>query len=135
MAAVAPDDPAIGRRVLVIDDSEFCRQFETMVLVQAGFEVRCASNADEFDQLFESWNPELILADLQMPDIDGATLCKSVRARYPNLRIPVILFSSLPESELADIALRAGADAYLSKQTGYDELAVRLRALCEEIVW
>jgi DNA-binding response OmpR family regulator len=129
------DDPVVGRRVLVIDDSEFCRQFETMVLVQAGFDVRCASNANEFDRLFESWNPELILADLQMPDIDGATLCRSVRARYPTHHIPVVLFSSLPESELAEIALQAGADAFLSKQTGYDELAVRLRALCEEIVW
>jgi CheY-like chemotaxis protein len=128
-------DPALGRRVLIIDDSELCRAVEAEVLGAAGFDVRAAANLIEFDQLLATWSPELILTDLQMPDIDGATLCRLLRAKLETSRIPIVLCSSLAEHQLAEIAHAVGADAFLSKEDGYEQLPVRLRALWEEIVW
>jgi DNA-binding response OmpR family regulator len=128
-------DPALGRRVLIIDDSELCRAVEAEVLGKAGFDVRAAANLFEFDRLLASWSPELILTDLQMPDIDGATLCRLLRAKVETARIPIVLCSSLGEDRLAVIAREVGADAFLSKADGYEQLPLRLRALWDEIVW
>lgn len=130
------DQAHVGRRVLVLDDSEICREAESAMLLMGGFDVRSASDLVEFDRLLESWQPEIILTDFHMPDIDGATLCKQLRKRLAWARVPIVMFSSLDESELAAVAKGAGADAYLSKNAGdgYLELPDRLRLLCEEIL-
>jgi CheY-like chemotaxis protein len=126
----------IGRRVLVLDDSEICREAESAMLLMGGFDVRSAQDLVEFDHLLESWKPEIILTDFHMPDIDGATLCKTLRSRLDWAKIPIVMFSSVGEQELAEIAKGAGADAYLSKNAGdgYLDLPDRLRQLCEEIL-
>ena len=126
-----------GRKVLVIDDSEICREAEMAMLQMGGFDVRAAQDIVEFDRILESWNPEIILTDLQMPDIDGAALCKMLRARFKTARVPIVMFSSVDEVQLAEIAREAGADAYLSKNMGdgFLDLPDRLKALCEEIVF
>jgi CheY-like chemotaxis protein len=125
-----------GRRVLVLDDSEICREAETQMLMMGGFDVKSAQDLVEFDHLLESWRPEIILTDFHMPDIDGATLCRQLRTRLAWARVPIILFSSIDELELAAIAKSAGADAYLSKNAGdgFLDLPDRLRQLCEEIL-
>jgi CheY-like chemotaxis protein len=123
--------------VLVIDDSEICREAETAMLQMGGFEVRSAENLLEFDRILESWKPEIILTDLQMPDIDGAQLCKLLRTRLAWAKVPIVLFSSIDEVALAAIAKEAGADAYLSKNMGdgFLDLPDRLQQLCEEILF
>jgi CheY-like chemotaxis protein len=50
-------------------------------------------------------------------------------------KIPIVLFSALPDAELAELARRSGADAYLSKQDGYEQLGPRIRELSEGILW
>ncbi len=128
--------PHDGRRVLVLDDSEICLEAESQMLMMGGFDVRAAQDLVAFDRLLESWHPEIILTDLHMPDIDGATLCRQLRTRLQWARVPIILFSGVDEVELAVIAKSAGADAYLSKNAGdgYLDLPDRLRQLCEEIL-
>ena len=126
----------MGRRVLVLDDSEICREAESAMLLMGGFEVRSAQDLVEFDRLLESWRPEIILTDFHMPDIDGGALCRQLRSRVPWAKVPIVLFSSLDEVELAVIAKSSGADAYLSKNAGegFLDLPERLRQLCEEIL-
>src|SRR5262245_60700110 len=123
------------RRVLLFDDSPLSLEFEATLLGVAGFEVRSALTLPEFDRQLLTWRPELILTDVDMPDIKGGELCKRLKADMTTARIPVVLFSALPRDELERIATAAGADAALSKADGYEQLGVRLQALCDEIIW
>jgi CheY-like chemotaxis protein len=123
------------KRVLVLDDSELSLQLQSAVLGMANFHVRTTGSIAEFEAMLGVWRPHVILTDLQMPEVDGATLCRKLRANPDTAKIPVVLFSSASMEELAEIAKRVGADAYLSKRSGYEDLPQRLRELCDEILW
>ena len=124
-----------GRRVLIMDDSEVQLHFEQRVLERAGFEVRTASSLAAFDDLLRGWSPDIVLTDVQMPDIRGDQLCRALKLRMQTSRTPVVLFSSLPDTELAAMAERCGADGYLSKRNGLERLVEELTALWESILW
>ncbi len=123
------------RRVVLIDDSEIVLRTQADALTRAGFEIRAASSLREFINLVLDWKPHVIVSDLYMPEMNGAELCQWLRAQIPTARIPVVICSGAKEHELADIAQKAGADAFVSKHGGVDALRDRLSSLFEEIVW
>ncbi len=129
------DQPAASRRVLILDDSEISLQLQSALLGQSGFYVRTAATLAEFHALRAIWEPHLILTDLEMPELDGASLCQQLRADPETAKIPIVLFSNASNEELARIAEAVGADAYLSKRSGYTELPGLLEKLCEQILW
>jgi CheY-like chemotaxis protein len=124
-----------GRKVLIIDDSDIQLFFEKRVLERAGFDVRTANSLAEFEELLQSWWPDIVLTDVQMPEISGDQLCSMLKSRMATSRTPVVLFSSLPEAELAVLARRCGADGHLSKENGLERLVDELTALWESILW
>jgi len=75
------------------------------------------------------------LTDVSMPGMTGDELCQALKNRYETSAIPVVLFSSLPEDELAELARRCAADGYLTKRDGLDRLPEELRELCDSIAW
>jgi CheY-like chemotaxis protein len=122
-------------RVLLIDDSEIALMIEQAHLTGAGFDVRTAMSLDEFDTVLADWSPDVILTDVEMPDIDGGSLCRMLKARIETKNAPVVLFSGLSEEKLACLAEEVGADAYVSKENGLDRLVERLEDLCSSILW
>jgi two-component system, OmpR family, response regulator len=120
-------------RVLLIDDSEFAVMITREVLERDGFEVRAASSVGEFDAMLQTWSPNIVLADVNMPGVSGPQLCKSIKLRMET--VPVVLYSELPEAQLSALAKSSGADGFLSKSEGVERLSEQLAALCEEIVW
>jgi DNA-binding response OmpR family regulator len=124
-----------GRKVLIVDDSDVLLYFEERVLVRAGFDVRTANSLDSFDEVLRSWWPDIVLTDVQMPDIRGDELCKVLKARMPTSQTPVVLFSSLPDAELAVLAQGCGADGFLSKHNGLERLVEELETLWASILW
>ena len=124
-----------GRKVLIVDDSDVQLYFEERALVRAGFEVRTASTLDRFDEILRDWQPDIVLTDVQMPDIRGDDLCKVLKQRMGTKQTPVVLFSSLGEAELAVLARQCHADGFLSKQAGLERLAAELETLWSSIVW
>lgn len=122
-------------RVLLIDDSELALHYERTLLELAGFEVRCARRMLDFVRALSSWEPHIVLSDVDMPELRGDQLCSTLKGHMSTRLIPIVLFSSLPHDELEELAKRAGADAFLSKQEGYDQLGPRLRELSEGILW
>jgi CheY-like chemotaxis protein len=134
-AASSDQLPSAARRVLILDDSEISLQLESALLGMSGFYVRTAATIAEFHALLALWSPHVILTDLEMPELDGATLCQQLRADPETAKIPIVLFSSASNEDLARIAEAVGADAYLSKRSGYQELPGLLKQLCEQILW
>jgi len=117
-------------RVLLIDDSEVSRLVCETLLVAEGYEMRTVESVDEFHQTLQQWRPDVILTDVQLPGLSGADVCLMLKADEDTARIPVVLYSSLPEDQLAVLALRCGADAFVSKAKRHEDLPRRLREIC-----
>jgi CheY-like chemotaxis protein len=124
-----------SRRLLLIDDSEIALAYAESVLLDVGFDVRAVSSLGAFQNVLADWKPHLIVTDLYMPEMNGAELCQWLRRQVATARIPIVICSSAPDEELAQVARQVGADAYLSKLGGLDALPERLTTLCDEILW
>jgi sigma-B regulation protein RsbU (phosphoserine phosphatase) len=121
-----------GRRLLLVEDSSTMRRMLAMRLEEEGFEVRTAKHgAEGLAMAREETHPELILTDFEMPELDGAELCREVKSD-PQLRtIPVLMLTTLGETEKKVEGLEAGADDYIQKPKSpeeFRELFARVRA-------
>src|SRR5215211_44832 len=122
------------KRIVLIDDIEITLAVLKPILETAGFEVRAVSTLRKFLNAVLDWKPHLIVTDLYMPEMSGADLCTWLRSQVQTAKTPVIICSSAPDAELAEVARSVGADGYVSKQAGPEALPAKLHALCEEIV-
>jgi CheY-like chemotaxis protein len=123
------------KKILLLDDSEITLEMERAVLEERGYEVAVASNLIEFQGLLDTFQPEVILTDLMMPDISGKDIVRVLKQDFHTERIPIVLFSSKPDEELAEIAEQAGADGYLSKSHGIERLGDMVDELVDSIIW
>lgn len=115
--------PAI--KVLVIDDEPPIRKLLRMGLSTQGYEILEASNGKlALEKLAEG--PALIILDLGLPDIQGLDLLRMIRAR--NDGVPIVVLSSRDDEAGKVQALDLGADDYVTKPFGMDELLARMRA-------
>ncbi|MCK1358236.1 response regulator transcription factor [Bradyrhizobium sp. 199] len=112
-------------KVLVIDDEPPIRKLLRMGLTTQGYEILEASNGKmALEKLVEE--PALIILDLGLPDVQGHELLRTIRAR--NESVPIVVLSSRGDEAGKVQALDLGADDYLTKPFGMDELLARLRA-------
>lgn len=123
------------RRILIIDDSEITLQMEKSVLEARGYDVRATSTLMEFERVLAEFTPDLILTDIHMPEATGADICRTLKNEYKTQDIPIVLFSSLNDDELAVLAEQVGADGFLSKAHGLDALGEKVDELVESILW
>lgn len=130
-----PANLGAGRRVLVLDDNPVLLAMAASTILEAGFEVRTATTLAEFHATTSVWRPEIVLTDIRMPEMSGHDLCRALKSAHPTAAIPVVLFSALPEDELARLAQACRADGYLHKRAGLEGLAATLNDLCESILW
>jgi CheY-like chemotaxis protein len=123
------------KKILLLDDSVITLEMEKAVLEERGYEVAVASNLIEFQAALDAFDPEVILTDLMMPDISGKDIVRVLKQDFHTERIPIVLFSSKPDEELAEIAEQAGADGYLSKSHGIEKLGDMVDELVDSIIW
>ncbi|BDG04265.1 response regulator [Anaeromyxobacter oryzae] len=123
------------KRILLLDDSAITLEMEKAVLEDRGYRVAVASNLLEFQAQLDQFQPEVILTDLMMPDISGKDIVRVLKQDFHTEKIPIILFSSKTDEELAPIAEQAGADGFLSKSHGIDRLSDMVDELVDSIIW
>jgi two-component system KDP operon response regulator KdpE len=114
----------VGARVLVVEDEPRMRKFIRASLSSHGYQVIEAERASEVVALMTSHNPELVLLDLGLPDGDGIDLTRQLREWS---RAPIIVLSARGREDDKVAALDAGADDYLTKPFGVNELLARMR--------
>jgi DNA-binding response OmpR family regulator len=107
--------------LLVDDEPSFCVVMG-IILKLHGYSVRRAHSAKEAIKLLEERTPDLILADVMMPDIDGLTMIKEIRSNTAWSYIPTVVVSARTGSKARDAALDAGADAFIGKPFTSSEL-------------
>jgi two-component system KDP operon response regulator KdpE len=117
---------AAPRRVLVIDDEPPIRKLLRVGLTAHGYQTIEASSGKMALELLGREPPDLILLDLGLPDMQGHELLRTMRAR--NDRVPIVVLSSRDDEAGKVQALDSGADDYVTKPFGMDELLARMRA-------
>jgi two-component system chemotaxis sensor kinase CheA len=105
-----------ARSILVVDDSITTRSLEKSILEAHGYRVRVAVDGVEALQLLRAENADLVIADIEMPRLDGFGLLEAMKADKQLDRIPVIIVSSLDRAEHQQRGLSLGADAYVVKR-------------------
>jgi two-component system KDP operon response regulator KdpE len=112
-------------KILVIDDEPPIRKLLRMGLTTQGYEISEAPNGKISLELLAQ-KPDLIVLDLGLPDMDGLELLRMIRAR--NGSVPIVVLSSRGDEAGKVQALDLGADDYVTKPFGMDELLARMRA-------
>ncbi len=119
MTAAAP-------RVLVVDDESQIVRGLTIILRSAGYSVQAARTRAEALAALAARPPDVLVLDLVLPDGHGVEVCREIR-RWS--RLPILVLSAVGDEREKVRALDAGADDYLTKPFGSDELLARLRAV------
>ena len=113
------------KHILVVDDeSQITRVLRTS-LSSHGYDIRVANDGETALEIMKDWSPDLVITDLAMPNMDGLELCRRLRAKT---QIPIIVLSVRGEERTKVQALDAGADDYVTKPFGMEELLARVRA-------
>jgi two-component system KDP operon response regulator KdpE len=113
-----------GARILVVDDEPGIRKALKTNLSRHGFQIMAESTGAEGMEAFERWRPDVVVLDLGLPDMDGTEVIRRVRGKGST---PIIVLS-VREAEREKVeALNLGADDYLTKPFGVDELLARIR--------
>jgi two-component system sensor histidine kinase and response regulator WspE len=108
-------DDALAPHILVVDDSHTVREMERRLLVRSGYTVSTAQNGQEAWNLLRLNDYDLLISDVDMPQMNGIELVTRVRANPRLLRLPVIILSYKDRAEDRKRGLDAGADFYLTK--------------------
>jgi two-component system, OmpR family, KDP operon response regulator KdpE len=121
-----------SKRILVAEDEVALRDFITRNLRARGFEVVEAGNGLEAMAQWEREQPHLLILDIMMPHMDGLEVCRRVREHSA---VPIIILTALDAESDKVAALDLGADDYLTKPFGVEELLARVRAVLRRAQW
>lgn len=113
-------------RVMIVDDEPQTRRMLRMALIPRGFEITDAQSGEEALESLRRETPDVILLDLKMPGIGGFETCRSIRERS---EVPILIVSACKGEREKVAALENGADDFLTKPLGIEELVARIHAV------
>jgi two-component system KDP operon response regulator KdpE len=113
------------RRILIVDDEPQITRVLRTSLSSQGYDIRVANDGETALEILKDWTPDLVVTDLAMPNVDGLELCRRLRSKS---QVPIIVLSVRGEERMKVQALDAGADDYVTKPFGMNELLARVRA-------
>lgn len=117
--------------VLVVDDNDEIRNYLTALLRDEGYEILNAANGLEALQLANELHPDLIISDVMMPEMDGITLCSTLKNDLNTSHIPVILLTARTSAVFEVSGLETGADDYIKKPFHPAVVKTRVRSLLD----
>jgi two-component system KDP operon response regulator KdpE len=112
-------------RILVIDDESQITRVMRAALSAQGYDVRTANDPEEGLEIYKEWPPDLVITDLMMPGMSGVELTRALRSRGTT---PILVLSVRDHERSKVEALDAGADDYVTKPFGIQEVLARVRA-------
>ena len=112
--------------ILIVEDDVNIRKLVSVNLEKRGYKISEADSGNQAMLLFRQQPFDLILLDLVLPGISGVDVCTWIRTRSDT---PIIVLSGMQDEELKVTALDAGADDYITKPFGHEELLARVRAV------
>jgi DNA-binding response OmpR family regulator len=113
--------------ILIVEDEPNAVKLLQVNLQARGYQTITASHGSDALKLLNQHHVDLVLLDLKLPDMDGFEVCRKLRASSPTVRI--IILSANGEGPAQTMALQAGADDYLAKPFGIEELLGRVKRI------
>lgn len=123
-----PRSPGRRERVLVIDDDPDLLSYVQRILEMEFYEVVMARDGQEGFAMAMNVQPDLIIADVSMPGMDGVSLCRKLRSHYHTRNVPFLMLTGLVAVEDESRGLEAGADDYLTKPINPARLVARVES-------
>jgi two-component system chemotaxis response regulator CheY len=120
----------MGKRVMAVDDSKTMREMVSFTLRSAGFEVSEAEDGRKALTAIEAAPVDLVITDLNMPNMDGATLIRSLRANPRFRGTPILMLTTESDPEKKADGKAAGATGWLVKPFDPQKLVDLVRRLC-----
>ena len=121
-------EDAPGKRILVVDDDRNLRKIIQTNLELAGYDVSTAANGEDALRVLATMQPDLVVLDVMMPLMDGYEVARRIRRHPANTHVPIIMLTAKSEVEDKLAGFEAGADDYITKPFGPQELLARVRA-------
>lgn len=118
-------------KVLVVDDSPMVREMITTLLKKYGLAVAEASNGSEAKDKFEEVQPDLVISDIVMPEMNGYEFCRWIKNDASRKDVPVVLCTSKAEEFDRYWGMKQGADAYIAKPFQPKELIETVKQLLQ----
>lgn len=118
--------------VLVVDDDRTMRSLLNLAMEEEGYQVLEAENGEQCLSEYAHFQPDLILLDAIMPDIDGFRCCQKIRCLPEGERIPILMVTVLDDQDSVEQAFHAGATDYITKPIHWSVLSQRVRRLLED---
>jgi signal transduction histidine kinase len=127
--------PLSGLQVLVVDDDTDTRELIAIVLEESGANVKAIASVGEALEVLRSWQPDLLVSDIGMPEEDGYALIRKVRIleEKTGKQIPALALTAYAREEDKNRALKAGFQMYLSKPVEPDDLVATVALLAERV--
>ncbi|MDH4557401.1 response regulator [Pseudomonas sp. BN417] len=122
-----------GRSILLVDDDQEIRELLETYLSRAGFQVRSVADGQGFRRALGEEAADLVILDVMLPDEDGFSLCRWVRAHQRLAQVPIIMLTASSDEADRVIGLELGADDYLGKPFSPRELLARIKALLRRV--
>ncbi|MFN8618203.1 MAG: response regulator [Dehalococcoidia bacterium] len=114
--------------ILVVDDAAFMRMRMSKILSEAGYEVIQAENGLEAVQKYKASRPDAVLMDITMPEMDGLTALREIRAHDPQARVAMV--TALGQQQIVLAAVKSGARDFLVKPCEGDRVLAAVSKLC-----
>lgn len=119
----------MSSRILVVDDEHDLSQMMVDLLTEAGFEARSAGSGRDALAVIQANPPDLVLLDINMPELDGFEVAAMLKSDPSTATIPIIMVSANEGRGARMIGLESGAEDYLSKPVDPAELLAKIRNL------
>ena len=113
-------------KILIVDDDENICELLNLYLKKDGFDTSIAYNGRQAVELAENYNPDLILLDIMLPELDGWQVCREIRKKS---EVPIIMLTAKGETFDKILGLELGADDYVTKPFDTKEVVARIKAV------
>ncbi|MGD0265961.1 MAG: response regulator [Candidatus Methylomirabilota bacterium] len=129
---MATPTPSSQKTILIIDDQPFFVTLQQNLLKRQGYRVVAAANGAEGLARAKQYKPDLILLDIEMPEMDGFTVCEKLKQDGELKHIPVIILTATQDIKLNEKAFRVGAEVIVLKSVAGERLLNMLRITLEK---
>src|SRR5512141_747371 len=123
----------MSEKILIIDDDLDTLRLVGLMLQRQGYQISAATNGQQgLDKAFEE-DPDMILLDVMMPDMDGYEVTRRLRQNPSTMETPILMFTAKTQLDDKVIGFEVGANDYLTKPTHPSELQARVKALLSRV--
>lgn len=119
----------MAQRLLLADDSITIQKVVELVLAEEGFDIKATGNGEDAFQALSAFKPDVVLADVDMPRMNGYQLCEKIKTNPETSKVPVILMAGAFEPLDEDLAKSVGADDHIVKPFESQELISKINAV------